>query len=253
MEIKKILEQVGIDGKKAEVYLACLEMGGATGYLLAKKTGLKRPTAYDLINQLMKEGLVYKSIKGKVKYFSPADPEILILKLKEKEEKVKSILPALQNLYNSPKTKPFIRYFEGTEGIKEMYEDSLRSCKKGDEILAYVGNDVLKNIPEYANDYIRRRLEKGVKLRGIYKSSPEILKYMQNNQAQLREARVLAEKEFPVANETNIYKNKIAIASYGAEMFGMIIESAEIARAQKAIFELAWKGTGNISQKIENK
>lgn len=253
MEIKKILEQVGIDGKKAEVYLACLEMGGATGYLLAKKTGLKRPTAYDLINQLMKDGLVYKSIKGKVKYFSPADPEILILKLKEKEEKVKSILPALQNLYNSPKTKPFIRYFEGVEGIREMWEDSLRSCKKGDEILAYVGDDTLKNMPEYADDYIRRRVAKDIRLRGIYKNSPGIMEYMRSNQAQLREARILEEKEFPVANETNIYKNKIAIASYGAEMFGMIIESAEIVRSQKAIFELAWKGAGNISQKIENK
>ena len=30
----------------------------------------------------------------------------------------------------------------------------------------------------------------------------------------------------------------MAIASYGKEMFGMIIESEEITRAQKAIFEL---------------
>jgi sugar-specific transcriptional regulator TrmB len=247
MNIKETLEQVGIDGKKADIYLACLEMGGATAYLIAKKTGLKRPTVYDIMNQLMKEGLAYKSIKGKIKYFSPADPEMLVKKLREKENLAKEILPQLQNLYNSPKIKPFIRYFEGVEGIKEMYEDSLRSCKKGDEILAYVGNDVLKNIPEYANDYIRRRLEKSIKLRGIYKSSPEILKYMQNNQAQLRDARVLEEKYFSVSNETNIYKNKIAIASYGREMFGMIIESEEIARAQKAIFELAWKGAETIS------
>lgn len=43
-----------------------------------------------------------------------------------------------------------------------MYEDSLRSLKKGDEILAYVGEDTLAHIPEYAADYIRRRAERGI-------------------------------------------------------------------------------------------
>jgi len=241
------LQQIGIEDKKADVYLACLEMGGATAYLLAKKTGLKRPTTYDIINQLMKDGLVHKSIKGNIKYFSPADPEVLLHKLKEKEQRIHYIMPTLQNLYNSPKTKPFIRYFEGVEGIKEMYEDSLRSLKKGDEILAYVGEDTLQTLPDYADDYIKRRVEKNIRLRGIYKSTPGILEYMQNNQAQLRETKVLEEKYFPVANETNIYKNKIALASYGSEMFGMIIESEEIAKAQKAIFELAWKGADKIN------
>ena len=121
-----------------------------------------------------------------------------------------------------------------------MYEDSLRSCRKGDEILAYVGEDVLKHLPRHAEDYVRRRVEKGILLRGIYEK--ELLAYTEKSQQQLRTARVLDKKDFPVSNETNIYKNKIAIASYGREMFGMIVESAEIARSQKAIFELAWKG-----------
>lgn len=242
MRIKEILEQIGIDGKKADVYLACLEMGGATAYLIAKKVGLKRPTVYDIINQLMRDGLAHKSIRGNIKYFSPADPEILLKKLKSKEENINKIMPVLQNLYNSPKVKPFIRYFEGEEGIKEMYEDSLKSLRKGDEILAYVGEDVLNYLPAHADAYVRRRVEKGIRLRGIYKKNENIGKYMQKNKEQLREARILDEKDFPLKNETNIYANKVAIASYGTEMFGMIIESAEIARSQKAIFELAWKG-----------
>ncbi len=246
MEIKEILEQVNIEGKKAEVYLACLESGGSTAYLIAKKIGLKRPTVYDIINQLMKEGLVHKSIKGNIKYYSPADPQILFNKLKEKEDKIKSIMPHLQNLYNSPKSKPLIRYFEGKEGIKELYEDSLRSLKKGDEILAYVGEDVYKDMPGYLDDYIKRRVEKNIRIRGIYKESILGKKYMEKNKEQLREVKLLSAEEFPMSNEINIYKNKVVIASYGMEMFGMIIESEEIARSQKAIFELAWKGAEGL-------
>jgi len=242
MNLKETLQQLGMHEKKASVYLACLELGAATAYLIAKKVGLKRPTVYDLADQLMKEGLLHKSMRGQVKYFSAADPEKLIRLLKAKERLASEAMPELQNLYNSPKAKPLIRYFEGEEGIVEMYEDSLRSCKKGDEILAYVGEDVLRHLPTHAADYVRRRIEKGIVLRGIYKNNPALKKYTEKSREQLRVARVLDEKIFPVANETNIYKNKIAIASYGTEMFGMIIESGEIARSQKAIFELAWKG-----------
>lgn len=243
MRIKEVLKQLNIEGNKADVYLACLEMGGATAYSISKKTGIKRPTVYDILDQLTSEGLVYKSIKKNVKYFYPADPEKLLRQLKEKEHKLISVLPMLEDLYNSPKAKPLIRYFEGKEGIKEMYEDSLKSLKKGDEILAYVGNDVLGYIPDYAEDYVKRRIEKGIRLRGIYKNFFEMeKKYMAKNQEQLREAKVLDEIFFSLDNETNIYGNKVAIASYGNEMFGMIIESNEIAKSQKAIFELAWKG-----------
>jgi hypothetical protein len=73
------------------------------------------------------------------------------------------------------------------------------------------------------------------------------LEYMEKNEQQLRVAKVLDEKDFPVSNETNIYKNKVSIASYGREMFGMIIESEEIARSQKAVFELAWKGADSLT------
>jgi len=76
----------------------------------------------------------------------------------------------------------------------------------------------------------------------LTKNNPELAKYTEKSQQQLRVAKIIDEKDFPVNNETNIYKNKIAIASYGTEMFGMIIESEEIVRSQKAIFELAWRG-----------
>jgi len=243
MQIKETLEQLGIADKKAEIYLTCLEKGGSTAYLIAQKVGLKRPTVYDILNQLLKEGLVYKSIKNGIKYFSPSDPQILLNKLEEKREKTLSIMPILQNLYNSPKTKPFIRYFEGKEGIKEMYEDSLRNLKKGDEILAYVGDDIVKYLPQYASRYVKERIKRGIRLRGIYKQAPEIIKYTEKDREQLRVSRVINERFFPVNNEINIYKDKIAIANYGQEMFGIIIESKELAQSQKSIFELAWLGS----------
>lgn len=246
MNLKESLEQIDLTGKKADIYLACLEMGGATAYSIAKKVGLKRPTVYDIISQLLNEGMVYKSLKGNKKYYFPADPARLLKKVKEKEENIRTILPELESLYNAPKIKPTIKYFEGKEGIMEMYNDSLKSLKKGDEILGYVGEGIVQHLPKFSKEYVDERVSKGIRFRGIYKKEKGILEYMAKNEEQLRRVRLLDEQDFPVNNETNIYGNKIAIASYGKEMFAMIIESAEIAKAQRAIFELAWRGAEDL-------
>ncbi len=246
MKLEKILEEIGIEGKKAEVYLACLELGGATAYLIAKKAGIKRPTAYDIINSLMHEGLVHKNIKGKTSFYSPADPLSLVDRQREKMERIHKAMPLLQNLYNAPKSKPFIQYFEGVEGIKEMHEDSLRVLKKGDEILGYVGEGIIEHLPAFTDDYVERRIAKGITFRGIFKGGAEMKKYMELNDRQLRKGRVVSEEIFPIDIEINIYQNKVAVATYGTEIFGMLIESYEYAKSQKAIFELAWRGAGNL-------
>lgn len=248
MNPKEVLNNLGLDGKKADVYLICLEKGGATAYEIAKTVGLKRPTVYDILYNLTKEGLVYLVLKKGVNYFYPSDPERILHKLKEKEKMFSLALPLFKELYTSPKTKPNIRYFEGADGIKEMYSDSLRSLKNNDEILLYCGEDILKYLQGYADEYVKERVKKGIKIRGIYKKTPEIVQYMPNNEKELRQVKILEEKDFSLSNEINIYKNKIAIASYGQEMFGMLIESEEIFKAQKAIFELAWRGAGDLSK-----
>jgi HTH-type transcriptional regulator, sugar sensing transcriptional regulator len=242
MNIREVLRKAGIDGKKADVYLACLETGKATAYAIAKRTGLRRPTVYDIIDRLMKEGLVFKSVAKGTRYYSPADPEALLERIRRQEREIASVMPELQELYNGPKVKPAIRYFEGKEGIIELYEDSLRSLKKGEEILGYVGEGIILHLPEYTEDYIKRRVEKGIIFRGIYKQNDELDLYMEHNQAQLRIGVVLPESAFPLGNEINIYGNKVAVANYGTEMFGMLIESKEFADSQRAVFELAWKG-----------
>lgn len=54
MTINKSLEQLGLVGKKADVYLASLELGSASVIEIAKKAGVKRTTCYDILFELEK-------------------------------------------------------------------------------------------------------------------------------------------------------------------------------------------------------
>jgi len=247
MNIKSVLSKLELKDKKADVYLACLGSRGLTAYAIAKNIGLKRPTVYDILSSLIKEGLVHVSFKKGSRCYYPAEPEVLLKKLKRREAELNEIMPFLSSLYNTQNSKkPIIKYFEGIEGIKEMYDDSLSSLKKGEEILLYCGQDVLKYLPKYVSQYIDKRVKMGIRVRGIYKNSKELLAYMKDNKKQLRDVRVANENLFSLNNEINIYKNKLAITSYDKDFFGILIESEDIYKAQKAIFELAWLGADKI-------
>ena len=69
---------------------------------------------------------------------------------------------------------------------------------------------------------------------------------MEKNKEQLRDVKIVNEEFFSLNNEINIYNNKLAIASYNKEFFGVLIESEEIYKSQKAIFELALMGASKI-------
>ena len=114
--------------------------------------------------------------------------------------------------------------------------------KSGDEILAYVANDTVKYLEEYALDYVKRRVEKNINLRGIYQDTPELKKYLGSDTAQLRLFKLADSKFFTLKNEINIYADKMIILTYSPEPFGVLIESKEIADTQRAIFEMAWRG-----------
>ena len=75
METKLTLEQFGLQGRKADVYLAALELGGASVIDISRKANIKRTTVYDILLDLQKDGLVSQTMEGKKRKFIGEDPE----------------------------------------------------------------------------------------------------------------------------------------------------------------------------------
>lgn len=98
MEIRHLLEQFGLAGKKADIYLASLELGSSTVIEIAKKSGVKRTTCYDILLELEKEGFIFETAKGKKRLFSGEDPEKIKSSLSEKERRFSEILPQLKSI-----------------------------------------------------------------------------------------------------------------------------------------------------------
>lgn len=234
------LKQIGMEEKQAKIYLACLELGEASIKDIAKKAGLKRTTIYDFLDEMLNEGYIRQTISGKKKRFIAVEPEELKVILKKKQALLEQILPQLNLVNNVTKVKPKIWFYNGVEGLKKVYADTLNY--KG-EILALGGEAIVNEVSlEWILDYVKKRVKKRITVRAIVARTPLLEKnFLIEDKKQLRVSKIIDPKKFPFPIEINIYgNNRVFFASANEEM-GLIIEGEGIHRAMRSFFELAWE------------
>lgn len=249
MNVEQLSQNLNLSQNQALIYYTLLQMGSGRIQEIAAKSRLIRTTTYSLLDSLIKKGFVTMVKKaGHREYFAenPQNiPNILdneVQKLIEQKNKVTSALPELASLYNIHATKPKIRFYEGLDGLKQIFNETLE-LNKGEEILAYSSAASIHEYlgDEYVRQYLNRRVKKGIIQRAIAEDSPAGREHRKNDKQELRKTKLVDANKFPFSNEINIFKNKMIIMSY-KDLLGVVIESSEIARTQKAIFELAWLG-----------
>ena len=241
------LEDLGLSKEESKVYLAILELGGSYVSLIAKKAKINRVACYHTLDNLIKKGLISTFTQNKIKYFSVESPKILVNKQKEKFEKAQKILPELLSITNTLAYKPKIQYYEGFDGIKNIFAETLEA---DGEILGYTNlKDLQEVFPEdFLKKYAKDKLDRNIKTRMLSPNSPEALNYLnkyypKNFDHKLMEILFVNPKEFFFEYEINIYKDKVAIISLNTdEPIGLIIESPIYAKTQRSLFNLAWLG-----------
>lgn len=253
--ILNFLKEIGLSDKEAQVYLAMLEIGSNSVSVIAKKAGLGRTTVYSVLEGLIKKRFVTFFEKNKLKYFAAEDPQQIQFLLEKKsreaiqqKEQFQDLLPAFLKFTNRFQGMPKVRYFEGLEGIKEIYEDTL---KVGKDKLAYSSIPDVENIglQDYIHNYLGRRVKMGMKVKAIFPDTPQGRAFQLQDARLLRESRLVCPNTYKFRSEINIYGNKMAIMSLQSKfLHGVIIESPEIVETERSVFELAWLGAESQQQ-----
>jgi len=238
MNTTRVLKEFGLTDKEATVYLALLHLGSATVQGIARKAGTYRTYTYEVLKSLKEQGLVSYAIQSGKQYFEVAEPEKLLNILKEKEQKIKAVLPELKTIYKSTIHKPKIELYEGKEGVKTILDDIIRTKK---EILAYGSTHIQFEVLRfYFPNFIRRRVKSKIRTRVLTERSKESSILSRKDKQELRSMRFFP-KGVSLPTVTNIYGNKVAILSLQKDIVGVIIEDPSIVKTQRMIFEMLWK------------
>ena len=236
-----VLIKMGFYPKEAQLYLACLELGPATVLQISRKAEMPRGSCYDVLESMWERGFLSKHNEIKHVIFTAIDPDSLLKRSENNLRQFELALPELKGLFHKH-TRPRVLYFEGIEGIKRVYLDTLTATT---EILNYANSKEIRLLwPTYDLEYVAERAKKRIFLKGIAPDDSFGKAVKKDDVHYFRETRLLSSKEFHFTNEINIYDNKVAITSFHNELIGILIESQEIADTQRDIFKMAWAFAG---------
>lgn len=242
------LEQLGLSKKEASLYFASLELGKAKASDLADYTGINRGTVYDIARALFKHSLMSTIQEGRITYFTAHSPENFIDRMNEKLKKAHQLLPAIEAIMRTKYHRPKLRFYEGEEGLKAIYNETLKCQSK--HMLQFVSvKDMLETVSkEFMQDYIETRARKHIHLRNINSIKGEINDVAEHYSSHtdpkyLRKSRIAPEGiDFP--SMMMVYDDYVALMSTKHENFGFVIESREFGLMMRSLFEVLW----NISK-----
>lgn len=253
--IEQALFEAGFTKKEIHIYFALLALGKEKVSRIARRASINRSTAYVILDSLIEKGVVTMTGKEpKQEYFAESPDKVLayvskkISKTKEALDNLTKILPDLTSMYNK-EGRPQVIFYEGKDGIKQVYEDTLTSYET---IRAFAHLEPLQErMGSYFPDYYRRRAKKKIAIKAIFPNTPEGRNRKKFDAKELRESLLVPSEKFSGTPELNIYDDKILIASW-RENLGIIIKSHEIATMLKNIYDMAWEEAKRLNLKNEN-
>ena len=153
--LTEALINLGLNEKEAKAYLALLPLSNATAYMVATKSGLKKPTAHVILDSLVSKGFALKIPYDKKHCFIAKSPRECLALAKEKISTVEDALPKLLAIQKSNEEKPSISYYEGLDGIKQMYSRLIKTMKNkpfgSRSFVAFFAHQ--KDTPDYLQKY----------------------------------------------------------------------------------------------------
>lgn len=247
MQTIDILKSIGLTEKEAKVYLVLLELHDTLPSIIAKKAQLKRPTTYVVLEQLVQKGLVSHMKRNGILSYRAVDPKFLLEDLENKTTKLKEAIPELQSLNRKFGIFPQMSVFEGIEGIIQIMEDTLTTSTG---LLCWANPTIVMSLlKDYYPSYVKKKVRKGIWLKGIFCYDEIGLEFRKRSSQELREVHLIPMEKFPFKNEINIYDDKVAIISHQDEV-GVIIQNQNIADTQRAIFNLGFEYAKILEKEI---
>jgi HTH-type transcriptional regulator, sugar sensing transcriptional regulator len=248
--LEKYLQSIGLSDKESVVYLSLVQVDNASVLDLSKRTKLKRPTVYVILESLAKKGLVSETTVGKKTHYQAEPPERLEtfverqkLVLDESSKRLKDIIPEIKSIQRESGERPVVKYFEGREGIIGSSEELLRDkSDTSKEMYMIYPKDILEELfSESELSGLRKiRIDRGIKTKVLYTS----LKGERPSDNTGDRIKIEHEK-YPIKCDISVYSDKVRIGILGKRLSSIFIRSKDFADTIRSFVDLIFDKNKN--------
>lgn len=246
--LEQTMALLNMDEKDRRLYMAAVELGAQPASVFSRKTGLKRGDTYNHLNKLVKMGVITQFTQRSVQYFDIADLNAIGWLVNEKMKEVKAAQKEI-NLSEKEKIKmklgpdwAKVRFYEGNRGVLELMERTI-TTNKTKELRSLTSMMDFYEIMSWEYDhshYIPTRVKNGITLKKLVRKSSKMQEMQTRDKNEMREIRYLPDSVDFTATMM-CYDDEIVLFGVSKPIFGILVESAELAYFFKTLFDLIWE------------
>lgn len=246
--LDQLLNAFSLSTAEKQIFKELQKRGAQPASAIARSAEMPRNTVRGILDKMVTIGLVSRGKRANAHIYSSETKERLVRTLKQQLEvssaEIEQRIELVEKLGDilTPKwpslRRPKVNFYEGEDGLKRVYEDTLTS-RSG--VRAWASFDANREaLPQYFPSYYKRRAKRNIRMRSIHPATKLARQHcLENNKRELRESVLVPEKRFNIRPEVQIYDHKVNIVSWHDKM-GIIIESEEIATGMRSIFDLTY-------------
>ncbi len=234
------LYDAGLTPNEALIYNTLINNHTLSCQEITAKTGIHRRNVYDALSRLLEKGLVNESLVNNKKQFNPVHPSRLLNLLEEKKHNISSLMPALLDHFTHTKKRNIVRIYQGIEGAKASFTESLAMMKKGDSYYAIGCIDMREILGPFMDEHHKERQKKKIiswaLFNHTYKDRAKLFKNKKDYHV-----RVLP-KGYYLPVQTVVYgKDIVCQMMIHDEPFVIQVIDEEFASNYKKYFDMLWK------------
>ena len=241
------LQELGLTDGEIKVYVALIKLGETTSGPIGEESKVSMSKVYSILERLSKKGLASHIIKEKTKYFKAADPDRLLVYLKERQDdlkeqefSLKKIIPELNQFNNTAITNETAQVYDGLRGIQTARERTLKIMKKGDEMwIIGIAKTPYDRLTPYFVEYHKRRYSKGIKCNYLYNEYARKQFGEKSATYPLSQVRYMPEGIITHA-WMEIYADTVTIGINTDKPFSVVIQNQQVADSFKVYAKLLW-------------
>lgn len=263
MEIITALKKLGLTQNEIDIYLFLLKNEGIAAPQIYKSLGLDKSSAYRALSLLQEKELILVSGETRNQEYEAKPADELERFYKQKRQEIKTIgntindfVADIESYAKSNYKSQSIKIFEGEKSYFAFNEARLAD---GVKLIREIGvKEFLDKVvvgvdyENYMNEYISRRVKKGIKIRCLYDDREDYLPFDYTNPKILKQARKYT-GELDLNSFMSTYGNKVGFFTIKVNTFmGVVIEDVFITKLINSMYDAIWKVSEEVIDAKQN-
>ena len=242
------LRKLGLNEKQGQVYLALLKLGKGSAYAISEHSGLKKPTTYVILNELIEKGAAQLIPKVAKRLYKPIPPETLMRDAEQRMNEAKQLLPALKSIVTTKPEKINVLHYEGLKAFKEALYYRIDECA-GKEIVGFYAkaDDMSPKLLAICEEYNSFCAKNNIINKTFVPDHLSLANFRNTDSLFKRITHILPYDIYSSSVSIDTFSDIVRIVLNKNNQM-VIIENREFAKTIREIFNLMWASRQNFQK-----